>query len=265
MFALLLHHPGAAPERRDLSGPLRAGGSRADDLRLPDCPPAALRLLPCAAGVVVEAIACGVHVGGHPVHPGERRLLRPGERAELRGSAFALEPRAASAEGTRAAAAALLHSAAAGEGPVTGAHLVVLGGPAAGTRFPLGPEQTLGRGRAATIQLPDPAASRVHVRLRLLASGAVQIEDLGSKNGVRVNGVRIDRRPLALRPGDEVVVGETALAVEDGLRDAPGPQPEPEPGEPAAPSTRRRRRPPPHLLAAALLALSAAALALAAG
>ncbi len=260
MHALLVHVPRAVPERREISAPLRAGGSHADDLRLPDCPPQALRLLPCAAGVVVEAVACGVHVGGHLLHPGGRRLLRPGERAELRGSAVALEQRAAGAEGTRAAAGALLRAAAAGDGPVTGAHLVVLGGPAAGTRFALGPEQTLGRGRAATIVLPDPSASRVHVRLRLLANGAVQLEDLGSKNGVRVNGVRVDRRPVALRPGDEIVIGETALALEDGPGDAPVTE-----LEPAAPEQPRRRRPPPHLVAAVLLALSAAALALAAG
>jgi hypothetical protein len=254
MHALLVHLPGAAPTRRPLAALLVAGGSQADDLRLPGAPAGALRLLPCAAGVVVEAGATGVRAAGHALHPGARRLLRPGERVELHGAALEVAA-PEQPEQTRAAAAALLREAAAGAAPPAGLHLVVLSGPAAGVRHPLGPEQTLGRGRAATILLPDATASRVHARLTIGPAGAT-VEDLRSKNGVRVNGVRIDRRH-PLRAGDELVVGETALAVADGLPLAGGP--------PAGPGRPRRRAIPAHLVAAALLAMSAAALALAAG
>jgi hypothetical protein len=200
--------------------------------------------------VVVEASAAGVHAGGHPVHPGARRLLRPGESASLQDALLEVA-RAPAPEETRTAAAALLRDAAAGAAPPAGLHLVVLTGPAAGARHPLAPEQTLGRGRSASIVLPDATASRVHARLTLGPAGA-RVEDLRSKNGVRVNGVRIDRRPFPLRAGDELTVGETALALADGAAEPTGPRPRP-----------RSRRTP--LVAAALLALSAAALALAAG
>ncbi len=255
VLALTIHRPGQPPERREVASPLRAGGSQADDIHLPGCPPSALGLVPCAAGVVVEAVACGVRVGGTPVAPGTRRLLRPGERAELHRAALVLEA-AKAREGTRAAAGALLRDAAAGSAPVAGVHLVVLSGPAAGTRHPLLAEQTLGRGRAATIAIPDAHASRIHARIRLGPDGAT-VEDLGSKNGVRVNGVRIERCPCTIRPGDELGIGETALA----LLDLDPSQPL---GSAPAPLPARGPRPASHLVAAALLALSAAALALAA-
>lgn len=269
MNVILVHLPGSvhpergrpggaasakgAPVRLELGAPLSAGGSHADGLHLPGCPPAAVRLLPCAAGVVVEAVAAGIRAAGHPLHPGGRRLLRGGERAELHGATLEVAG-AAPREETRMAAAELLRAAAAGEAPPAGLHLVVLSGPAAGTRHPLDADQTIGRGRRATIVLPDPAASRVHARVRVGPDGA-RVEDLRSKNGVRVNGVRIEPRPFPVRPGDELVVGDTALAVADGVPDRSPDAPEP--------GARRSSR-APHVVAAGLLALSAAALALAA-
>lgn len=250
MTALLVLLPGAAPARRDLAAPAVAGGSQADDLHLPGWPAAALRLVPCAAGVVVEVAAAGVHAAGHPVHPGARRLLRPGEAVTLQGATLEVAP-APPLEETRAAVAALLRDAAAGALPPAGLHLVVLTGPAAGSRHALGPDQTLGRGRAATIVLPDPTASRVHARLTLSRAGAA-IVDLSSRNGVRVNGVRIDGRAFPVRAGDEVGLGETLLALAEAS---------PAPRAPGGARPRSRRAP----LVAALLALSAAALALAAG
>jgi hypothetical protein len=242
---------GQPPERRDIRAPSRAGGSHADDVHLPGCPPGALTLLPCAAGLVAEAASCGVRAAGHPLAPGGRRLLRAGERVELHGSAISVEPLADA--GTRAAAGALLRDAAAGAAPLAGAHLLVLSGPAAGARHLLRDDQTIGRGRAATIVVPDPNASRVHARLRLGAEGAA-IEDLRSKNGVRVNGRRIERRPCPLRPGDEIGIGATALVLLGGGA----------PSQPPAARGRPWRSPARRAVAAALLALSAAALALAA-
>jgi hypothetical protein len=251
MSTIVVRLPDAAPARRDLTRPVVAGGSQADDLCLPGCPAAALRLVPCAAGVVVEAAARGVHAAGHRVRPGARRLLRPGEAVTLHGAVLEVAPSPALEE-TRAAAAALLRAAAAGAAPPAGLHLIVLTGPAAGARHALGTEQTVGRGRAATIVLPDASASRVHARLTVGPGGAT-IEDLRSKNGVRVNGVRIDRPAFPVRAGDELTVGETALALTDGAGTSSGG---------AAPEGRGGGG---RLLTAALLAVSAVALALAAG
>ena len=257
-----IHAEGAAaPERRPLAGPTTAGGSRADGIFLAGVPPAGIRLVPVAAGIVVQAGAAGVRVAGHAVAPGSRRLLRPGERVELQRTAIALEIGPPREGGTRVAAGALLREAAAGDAPLAGPRLVVLNGPAAGERYPLSAEQTLGRGRGATIRIADCQASRVHARLRVTPEAAT-VEDLRSKNGLLVNGVRLDRRASPLRSGDEIAIGETLLVFEDP---SPAPSaPREVPPSPAGPGPRaRERRIPPHAAAAVLLALSAVALALA--
>jgi hypothetical protein len=262
---ITVHAAGAPPEKRAIAVATTAGGSRADGVVVPGAPPAAALLLPVPAGVVVEAGAPGIRVAGHAVAPGNRRLLRPGERAELHGTALALERPPPPDGATRAAAAALLREVAAGAAAMAGPHLVVLTGRAAGERHPLSAEQTLGRGRAATIRIADPHASRVHARVRVGPGGAT-IEDLRSKNGVRLNGVRVERRPSPLRPGDEVAIGETLLALEDPAPAppaAPGPVPGGTASAPGRPSG-RRGKPAAHAAAAALLALSALALAIAA-
>jgi pSer/pThr/pTyr-binding forkhead associated (FHA) protein len=113
---------------------------------------------------------------------------------------------------TRLAAGALLKGAAPAE-----RHLVVKEGPDAGRRFPLGAVQTLGRGREADLRLTDPAASRLHLRLTRIEDRIV-LDDLRSKNGVRVNGKRCrGSRPLAL--GDELAIGSSRLSVAPGLLD----------------------------------------------
>jgi len=231
-----------------------AGGSNADAVHLPGLPPAAVRLEPGPAGIVVTAETSAVRAAGKPLAPGARRLLRGGEAAELHGTVLTVLA-ASRAELTRAAASGLLAEAAAGEAPLAGPHLVVLTGPAAGRRFPLGAEETVGRGRGASIRLPDAEASRRHARIRV-ARGEATVEDLGSKNGLRLNGVRVDRRPAPLHPGDEIALGETALAFEDpfGRAGHAG-----RPPAAASPEARGRPRlPAPHAAAAALLALAAA-------
>lgn len=255
--AILLQRAGGATEERELLSAVTAGGSRADLLCLPGAPAGAIRLQPCAAGVIAEARATGVRAAGRPLLPGARRLLRPGEGVEVGGSCIRLAP-ASVAERTCLAAAALLRDAAASsDAPVAGPHLLVLTGASAGTRYALVSDQVLGRGRSAAIRLADPLASRRHARLRLEAGGA-SVEDLGSKNGLRVNGVAVERRPCPLRDGDEIAVGETILALVDASAREPTPSlaaPGPAPSG-AIPSRT-------HAAAAALLGLCAAALALA--
>jgi pSer/pThr/pTyr-binding forkhead associated (FHA) protein len=160
-------------------------------------------------------------------------------------------------DGTRLVAAAALRDASAGETPAPGPHLVVLTGSLAGRRIPLRAEQVIGRGRTADVVLADAQASRRHVRVRLAERGAI-VEDLGSKNGVRVNAVRAERGPALLRDGDLLAIGETELALVDPRDRDPSPaaSARAEGPRPRAPRIAR-------LGAAALLALSAAALALA--
>ena len=68
-----------------------------------------------------------------------------------------------------------------------------------------GPTATLGRSRECDCVLNDPNVSRRHAELRRGPTGDWEIADLGSTNGVKVNGRRLDASRL--RPGDEVVLG----------------------------------------------------------
>lgn len=244
---------GGATTRRGLDGPTTLGGSRADGIAVDGLPPGAVRLEPCAPGLIVRPTAPGLRVAGHPVAPGTCRLLRPGERASFRGCT--LELSGAALDGpTRVAAAAVLRGAFGGAGP-RGPHLVVLTGAQAGERAAIAQDLVIGRGRAAGLRLRDPAASRRHARVRLGPGGAT-VEDLGAKNRLRLNGVRAERRPLPLRAGDRITIGETDLAFDDGrpvaaaARRPPSPAPS---ARPPAPTSRA-------LLAGGLLAASAAAL-----
>ena len=72
-----------------------------------------------------------------------------------------------------------------------------------------GPRATIGRSRDVDCVLSDPNVSRRHAELRRSASGDWTIADLGSTNGVKVNGRRIGSSPL--QPGDEVTLGTTTF------------------------------------------------------
>jgi diguanylate cyclase (GGDEF)-like protein len=75
--------------------------------------------------------------------------------------------------------------------------LLVLRGPDVGKRFLVKPPGgVLGRQPDCAIQIHDPNISRRHALLEFAASGRVMLVDLGSKNGVHVNGVRISRAEL---------------------------------------------------------------------
>lgn len=74
-------------------------------------------------------------------------------------------------------------------------------------RFPLTLSTiTIGRGPHCDLQIVTHFVSREHARLTLHGSSAF-IEDLGSRNGVFVNSVRVDRHPL--QQGDLLTIGET--------------------------------------------------------
>jgi len=73
----------------------------------------------------------------------------------------------------------------------------------------VGPEVVLGRGTDCHITLEDPLVSRRHARI-LLRDGMAQVEDLGSRNGIRVNGRRV-KQPWDLANGDRIRIGTQEL------------------------------------------------------
>jgi hypothetical protein len=81
-----------------------------------------------------------------------------------------------------------------------------------GKRHPLaGNEAVIGRSRECDITLEDANVSRRHAELRR-ENGAWWIVDLGSTNGVEVNGERVERARLG--HDDRIVLGRTELVFE---------------------------------------------------
>lgn len=97
----------------------------------------------------------------------------------------------------------------AGRGPAA-AVLRVLSGPDRGKEFPLPVGTTVvGRGPEADVRLADPMVSKRHARVTI--GDVVEIADLGSANGLVVEGVPLPRLPL---DGSTVVaLGDTSISV----------------------------------------------------
>ena len=74
-----------------------------------------------------------------------------------------------------------------------------------------GDRMTIGRSRECDIVIDDPNVSRKHAELRYRAGGWL-VADLGSTNGVKVNGKRVREAPLD--PGDEIMLGLVQLEFE---------------------------------------------------
>ncbi len=71
---------------------------------------------------------------------------------------------------------------------------------------------TIGRSRDCDIVLDDVGVSRHHADIRPTAEGWT-VEDLGSTNGVLVNG-HGTRGAQLLQPGDRLVLGSTEMIFE---------------------------------------------------
>ncbi len=76
-----------------------------------------------------------------------------------------------------------------------------------------GAPERMGRESSNSIIIPDINASRVHAEIRCEPTGAWIITDLGSLNGVFVNGRRIKSAPL--RDADMIRIGTTELEFQD--------------------------------------------------
>jgi hypothetical protein len=72
-----------------------------------------------------------------------------------------------------------------------------------------GPRATIGRSKQVECVLSDPNVSRRHAELTRSPSGDWSIADLGSTNGIKVNGRRVSSTRLG--PGDQVTVGTTTF------------------------------------------------------
>lgn len=89
-----------------------------------------------------------------------------------------------------------------------------------GIRHPLTePGFTLGRGTDADIRINDPGISRLHARVSVhgQARPEVTIEDMGSTNGIIVDGRHVRSAPL--REGSRIELGNTRMLVRSPVTD----------------------------------------------
>lgn len=86
-----------------------------------------------------------------------------------------------------------------------------------GVRHPLvAPGLSIGRGTESDLRINDPGISRRHAQITVTGRGQAQsvtIEDLGSTNGIIVNGQKVTRAPLV--KGTRIEIGSTRLLVQD--------------------------------------------------
>ena len=84
-----------------------------------------------------------------------------------------------------------------------------------GTRHPLQvPGLVVGRGTDADLRINDPGVSRRHIEFVVSESGdgpSIQVNDLGSTNGMLVDGHRITS--TGVRDGTKVKIGNTTMTV----------------------------------------------------
>ena len=92
---------------------------------------------------------------------------------------------------------------------VKNAALEVVSGPLHGRTIALESEvTTIGSAPGSSVMLSDAGVSRKHAGIRK-ADGGFELADLGSTNGVYVNGEKVARRKLQL--GDVIRVGATEM------------------------------------------------------
>lgn len=86
-----------------------------------------------------------------------------------------------------------------------------------GIRHPLvEPGFTIGRGTDADVRINDPGMSRLHARITVRGD-QITIEDLGSTNGIMVDGRRVQSSPLM--EGSRLELGNTRLLVRSPVSD----------------------------------------------
>lgn len=214
------------------------GGGPDDHVRLEALPPHLLTLRIEGPRLMVEATRT-FNVNGVLVPPGVSRLVLPGEVLGLPDTMLLSVLPEAPVErglGTVAVLKGLLTGLEA-PAPSRAATLTCLTGLDVGRTHALAEARTrLGRGQEATLRLRDRAVSRNHACV-LHDEGGFTLEDLGSPNGVFVNGERVTE-PVPLADGDVLELGRTLLRFQAPLEElAPTPEPTPEPVPPGAPST----------------------------
>ena len=78
----------------------------------------------------------------------------------------------------------------------------------------VGQSKTVGRGRQADVMVDDPSLSRLHARIAVDQDGQLSVDDMGSTNGIFVNGA--EQLSAYLMLGDTVRFGRVEYIVSSG-------------------------------------------------
>jgi transcriptional regulator with GAF, ATPase, and Fis domain len=96
-----------------------------------------------------------------------------------------------------------------------GIQVIVLSGAAKGTTTALGARLRIGKAPDNDLVLPDDTVSRHHCELTRSDAG-VRVKDLGSTNGTKVQGARIEE--AIVQPGTVLKVGEVEVVLRPAVR-----------------------------------------------
>ncbi|HLL54853.1 MAG TPA: FHA domain-containing protein [Myxococcaceae bacterium] len=156
--------------------------------------------------------AYGTQINGKKLPKGEKRLLRDGDViaiAQFDVTFDRIRDLAPSSEKTSFMARQLVKDVMRGMGG-EGPFFRYMNGPSEGKRVELSEamELIIGRDPTADIVLDDDLVSRRHAKIRRDWSGT-HVEDLDSRNGIKVNKKRVNRRTL--KDKDELQVGNARL------------------------------------------------------
>jgi pSer/pThr/pTyr-binding forkhead associated (FHA) protein len=157
----------------------------------------------------------GTQLNGQKLPKGEKRLLRNGDTIEIAQFDVIFDRVADVAEDQSGKTMFVSRSlvkdvmkglSAGGEQP----YFRVMNGPREGQKIEIGEAQEyiIGRDESADIVLYDDLVSRRHAKVRRDWSGT-HVEDLGSRNGIKVNKKRIKKQTLKDR--DELEIGGVRL------------------------------------------------------
>lgn len=164
----------------------------------------------------------GTKHNGRPLGAGGKRVLRTGDvidliHCQLTFSESAAARAPAAADRTEALARKMVEEVLASMGKDDEQpYLRVMNGPEEGRKFIIGvdvSECIIGRGDGCDFQINDVNISRQHATIRRDWND-ITIEDMGSKNGVLINGRKIGK-PTSMRDADEISLGAVQIAFID--------------------------------------------------
>ncbi|NPC86568.1 FHA domain-containing protein, partial [Pyxidicoccus fallax] len=173
--------------------------------------------------------AYGTQINGKPLPKGEKRLLRNGDviaiaQYDVKFDKLTELNADVASEKTSFIARGMVKDAIRGRGAEE-RYLRFMNGPREGERIEIGDAMELVFGRdekEADIVLKDDLVSRKHAKIRRDWSGT-HVEDLGSRNGIKVNKKRVNSK--SLKDSDELEVGGIRFLYVDPSEPAEEPVP----------------------------------------